>query len=226
MSNADRQVGFRTLKEIARGFARRVLSATAMGYDSGEPSARSVQGDEHFPYFKDPADLSEARTYQIIDNEGLNQLPVATSFAGLRTLPSIDVRGFRSLTLYTEFVSVDDVEETFPTIGIVPESAVVFEGRGAEKWVKWGVVDPVLRGSGFVPLSLDSSLEARSTAYRDCFIAQLDMSFQYDKPNTMLLTFDVSDKAEVRFLVGSVARTEEDTPVTGILVNFYYQLGR
>jgi len=228
MANSGRMSGFRPLEMLERMLSRRSISSTAIGYDSGEPAARTVQGDENFPFFKDPADVAEARSYfHTSENGDVNAIPTATDFSTMLALGSIDVRGYRTLTLYVDFRGIyGQGEGLLPTIGLVPQSAIVFEGNGTRQWVNYGVVDPFLRGSGFDVLSTETSLEARSTAYRDCFIAQMDLSFTWDKPNSMMLVFDVVSIAEARFLIGSVARTSDDTPVEGINAALYYQLGR
>ncbi len=216
------------LKSLLERFVRSPIPGTVMGYDSGDPQARTVQGDDSFPFFKDPADLDEAQPYfkaLPTPEEGEDAIPVATTLEQLRILDAIDVRGFRTLTLFVSYESCAAGDT--PTLGLVPEAAIVFEGRGKDPtWVFYGVVDPTLRGGGFVVGSTATSLEARSTAYRDCYVGQLDLSFQETTPRKVMLFFDVAPVAEIRFRIGSVARTSEDTAAEGVVASLHYQLGR
>ncbi len=111
----ERKSGFMRLTSLLERFVRSPIPGTMMGYDSGDPQGRTVQGDDNFPFFKDPADLDESRIYfrpEAPGEEEEDPIPVATSLAELRTLGAIDVRGFRTLTLFVNYRSCAEGDES------------------------------------------------------------------------------------------------------------------
>lgn len=225
MTDRRRHVGFRTKVDSSEQKVRQFPAAPVqpMGYDPGSGAPpRPVQGDALGPFVVVPPDLEEAAVYR-----KLSALPAATIFKDLEVGIEIDVRGARTLTLYIDYqglVAPPPPGFPPPTITVVPQSAVVFEGSGEKRWVNYGVVNPVLYGSQLYGATPEVALSVFSTAFRDTFIAQLDWTLT-DEDATQMLTFDVASIAEFRFLMGSTSRIG-GTPHAGVNAALYYQLGR
>lgn len=218
-----RQVGF--IPALAQAAARfrqfTSMPSTLMGYlpiDGNDPEP--LQGDHVGPYVTVPPDLSEAAVYF---PEGLVPAQEAPG-TGLPPLDALDVRGARTVTVYIVYES-GGAGQAYRTLTVVPQSAVVFEGKGTEMWVNYGVVNPILLGSQLYAAETVQSLESYSTAFRDTFVSQLDWSVIPGEPNTIMLTFDVTNVAMFRLLFGETSRTN-GVPSGTLRAAIYTQLGR
>jgi hypothetical protein len=194
-----------------------------------------VQGDEHAPWFKDQVIIGEPVSYTA-ELTG-NILPAADTIDELTIFPEIDVREARLLTLFVLYRGFDaEASPIVPTICMLPETAAVFEDQRAPEWFFYGVVNPVLYGSGLYGVSAYESIEPFSTAFRDVFVGPLYWTPGTDgaplpatvgTPRNLQLSFDVSDKTSVRFRFGSVKRLAADAaPAVGVEAEFFYQLQR
>lgn len=204
------------------------------GYQDQETGeVRALQGDEVNAWFKDPVHIDEPRAYNIPSPDESGQpyvIPLAESISELTTYPEIDVRAARQLTLFIQvFSNPASGPGADSTLAIFPETASVLESAAEPTWFFYGVVNPVLYGSGLYGATAYASLESNSTAFRDCFVSQLNFTPESDNaagtPRNIQLTFDVSDKTLVRFRFGTVWRGSDEPPeLDPMRVKFFYQL--
>lgn len=189
---------------------------------------RPMQGDAFNVWFKDLPNIDAPEPYRIASSP---VIPSAGSIGELAVYPEIDVRNARLLTLYVQFTALEAASPTdFQTLSIFPENALVLEDGTPVSWFFQGVVNPTLYGSGLYGASDYQSVESESTAFRDCFVSQLNFTpWVRDpdgEPRNLQLTFDVSDKTLVRFRFGVTQRLAEGGEPEDMRAQFYYQLQR
>jgi len=158
--------------------------------------AMSLQGDNKFPFFKDPADVSRPEDY--LESQTLSE---TTSVANFTTGPTLDVRGVSTLVLYL----LVDPDSSDGRLCLVPQALLT--GPNAEDVTVFpiGVVDVTLTTP---PTGLtDNGYAARNIL--QSFIVW-DPGAEQSPPPTLdgnfnvVIQFDVSSYQECRFLFGAL----------------------
>lgn len=181
----------------------------------GPSGTRPIQGDESFPYVMVPNDTSEPWLYY--DTPLLTVTTLAT--INLVAMPAIDVRGYRRLTFFVQYVIPYIVEAAPPA---TPTNALTFLPQvatdkaqpwaqpnsstpyapvdGTEHPFQWfgiSVVDPVIRGTAPTVTNPTTSILPVQYGMRNVYMTQLNVPY----PNTAVpqrveiettLVFDVS----------------------------------
>jgi hypothetical protein len=202
------------IRNLRRGDGTPTVVAGYLPGNAGRP--RAHPGDEKFPFVKDPPDTEGPVRYiePVVLSGGVvqNPIPHVTTFDEYLVLKSIDVAPFRLLTLFIEFFPEDNGGNDDGTLSIVPEQSL----GDQEEWFPAGVVDGEL-----TPSTLGGTF---ASAERRTFATQL----LFNRPGSMVvapdsiretLDFDVTTKANFRFLVGDTLQT-----VSGL--NLWYTLNR
>jgi hypothetical protein len=106
---------------------------------------RVVQGDESFPFFKDPADNDVPQLY-------LPEQTLVDASANITLYvdaPALDVRGLRGVQLYltVERIVADPVSLT-GALSVLPEAAVRAPVDDEPTWYPIGVIDTTLTTDG------------------------------------------------------------------------------
>lgn len=181
----------------------------------GPNGTRPIQGDDAFPYVMVPNDTSEAWLYH---DAALGTATSLNSFA-LQGMPAIDVRGYRRLTFFLQFVLPYVVGAPPPD---VPTNALMFlpqvasdkvqpyaqpnssfayapvnDGEHPFQWFGISVIDPVIRGTAPTVTSPTTSILPVQYGMRNVYMTQLNVPY----PSTAVpqrvevettLVFDVS----------------------------------
>lgn len=231
------------VRDIRRGPGQ---SAGLMGYQpGGAQGPRPFPGDVRFPYVMQPPDLDETTFYK----EGelpLVQVATVDTVSSLAVLPSIDVRGWRSLALH---IDVDAEPSTFLAgyqAAIVPQASYTVEAVQPlpnkpvpfeDTWRCVGVLDATLHtGGSLSSLTPPLPLMPLLFALRNAHMTQINLpvgiqavASQPPLPFATTLVFDVSPYARYRFLAGLYYPDMEPPPEPeqpSARFRFHYTLSR
>lgn len=209
-----------------------------IGYrDKDGVALRAVQGDEAFPFFKDPPDVTPVATVwraaaaaEDTDANTPNVLPQAAAPADLELLSPVSTVGYRTLNLLIEFFPIAAAPSVEAQLYFMlsagfdlPQNMYRLDAAGdtvTRVWAPVGVVDPTVRGADAAPFSLNPPC----VAFRNTYASQFNMrgmtalAFDPLAPCAMTLVFDVTPYSVVRLGIGA----SNDTSTAGVL----YTLGR